>query len=115
MRLDLDFIRKLLLKIDEFKTFEPITNKDLIDNDTPINQVNAYLDLLIEEELISAKRTAYLDGNKLFQINYLTIKGQKFVDVIKTQSFWEKHKQTILSAGILSLQEIILTTIKVLT
>ena len=107
MRIEPDFIRKLLLKIDSWESFNPVTNKDLADNDTPINKVNIYLDFLMEEELINAKKTEYIGGTKLYQIRYLTLKGQKFVDIIKPPTIWEKHKETIISAGISSLSEII--------
>lgn len=112
MRLDLDFLRNLLLKIDSFDTFEPITNDDLIDNDTPINKINAYLDLLIEEDLINAERITYINGNKSYKIKYITLKGQTFTDTIKNPNFWQKHKEKIISAGIASLPKIIMEIVK---
>lgn len=112
MKLDLDYLRKLLLKIDSFDTFEPITNNDLTDNDNPINKVNAYLDLLIEEELINAECTNYINGSKNYKIKYITLKGQTFADTIKNPNFWQKYKEKIVSAGITSLPKIIMEIIK---
>lgn len=107
MRLDLDFIRSLLIKIDSFDTYNPITNYDLTDDDTPINKINTYLSLLVEEELISAEYETYVNGSQSYRIKYVTFKGQSFIDKIKNNCLWEKYKEKIISAGISSLSEII--------
>lgn len=112
IRLELDYLRKILLKIDSIDKFEPITNEELVDGDTPINKVNAYLDLLIEEELIKSDKIEYIDGSKSYSIKYITLKGQAFIDTIKNNNFWQKHKEKIIEAGISSLPKIIMKIIK---
>ena len=107
MRLDLDFIRNLLIKIDSFDTYNPITNYDLTDDDTPINKINTYLSLLVEEELISAKSETYIDGSQIYKIKYITLKGQTFIDTVKNNCFWKKYKEKIICMGISSLPKII--------
>lgn len=107
MRLDIDFVRNLLLKIDSFDTYNPITNYDLTDDDTPINKINAYLSLLVEEELISAECKTYIDGSQTYRIKYITLKGQNFIDTIKNNCSWGKYKEKIISAGISSLPKIV--------
>lgn len=107
MRLDLDFIRNLLIKIDSFDTYNPITNYDLTDDDTPINKINTYLSLLVEEELISAEYETYVNGSQSYRIKYVTFKGQIFINKIKNNCLWEKYKGKITSSEISSLSGII--------
>lgn len=107
MRLDLDFIRSLLIKIDSFDTYNPITNYDLTDDDTPINKINTYLSLLVEEELISAEYETYVNGNQSYRIKYVTLKGQHVIDKIKDEHLWGEYQEKIICMGISSLPKII--------
>lgn len=107
MRLDLDFIRNLLIKIDSFDTYNPITNYDLTDDDTPINKINTYLSLLVEEELIGAECETYVNGNQSYRIKHVTFKGQIFIDKIKDEHTWREYQEKIMRMGISSLPKII--------
>lgn len=108
MKLDLDFLRELLIKIEDWESYEKImTNKDLVDSDTPIAKVNYYLDLFIAEKLIEAKKTVYIDGTKNYEIERISFLGSNFLNPIKNKNFWQKHKEAIINTGISSLPHII--------
>lgn len=104
MRLDLNFLWNLLLKIDSFGTFEPITNYNLIDDDTPINKVNAYLDILGDEDLIEVVE---YESDATYKIKYITIKGQALIDKVKTQSAFQRYIENMADENIYSLNRII--------
>lgn len=104
MRLDLNFLRKLLLKIDNLDTFDPITTQDLTDNDTPINKVNAYLDILGNEDLIEVFED---ETEENYIVKYITLKGQALIDKIKNKNSFEMFLEHILDNEIYSLKGII--------
>lgn len=104
MRLDLNFLRKLLLKIDNLDTFDPITTQDLTDNDTPINKVNAYLDILGNEDLIEIFEN---ETEENYTVKYITLRGQALIDKIKNKNSFEMFLEHILDDGMYSLKSII--------
>jgi hypothetical protein len=111
MTLDLDFARELILKIDAWQPYEPQTNRDLTDSDTPIGKINAYLDLFVEEQLISAKKTTYIDGSISYQIKYLTFKGKQFALGVANPNLWGKYKEQIVKTGLSFFGDIVMRII----
>lgn len=107
MKLDLDFLRKMLLTIDAWESFKPMENADFINADTPINKIDAYLDLMCEEELICARSKIWINGSKTYKIKYLTLKGEKFVNAVKNPNLWKKQKNSIVEKGISFLGDVI--------
>ena len=100
MVINFDFARNLILKISSYEGFDALTDEDLLNENTPIAKVQAYLDLFIEEELISAKVKTWLDGSKTYEIRYVTPKGKHFSDSLKNPNFWQKYKKKITQKGI---------------
>ena len=100
MVINFDFARNLILKISSYEGFDALTDEDLLDENTPVAKVQAYLDLFIEEELISAKVKTWLDGSKAYEVRYVTLKGKRFSDSLKNPNFWQKYKKKIAQKGI---------------
>lgn len=91
MKRDMEFIRKLLLKIEkEESRFDYVA----IDSKTEY-----HLDLMIEENLIKAKKTHYMDNTINFDIIGITWAGHDFLDAARNDKVWGKAEETAESKG----------------
>lgn len=109
--LDLEFIREIILKIRSWSSYEPMSNYDLIDENTSISKVNFYLDLLMDEQLICANKATYINGQKNYRIMYLTFKGESLCNLISNEYFWKRCKKEILSKGLSFFGDIVMKII----
>lgn len=111
MRLDLDFLRNLLLKIDSFDTFGNISSEELVDDNTTISKINAYLDILTEEDLIETMVEISEDLSELEKeicyVKYITLKGQRLIDNIKNKTYFDNYIRNAINNHVYSLSRII--------
>lgn len=91
MKRDMEFIRELLLKVEEEELrFEYVATD---------SKTEHHLDLLIEVGLIKAEKTHYMDNTIIFDIIGMTWAGHDFLDAARDDKVWEKAEETAESKG----------------
>lgn len=100
MRRNWDIIREILIRLEE-KTDE---NYALQLSDFPKergSEISYHIELLIEASLICGEISETM-GCKVhdFIITRLTWKGHEFLDTIKSDTIWNKTKESFISKGL---------------
>ena len=95
----MDLIRKILLKIEQHETDNPIQNIEIEGYSRDIIAYHVYL--LKEAELIDAVISSGMGSTKVtnYAIINLTWKGHEFLDASRDETIWAKAKMKIKSMG----------------
>lgn len=91
MKRDMEFIRELLLKVEEEES-----RFDYVATDS---KTEHHLDLLIEVGWITAKKYHYIDNTITFDITGLTWDGHEFLNAARDDKVWEKAEEKAQSNG----------------
>lgn len=99
MKRDFDLIRKILLAIEEQYVDVALYNIKIDDYDKKV--VAYHCDLLYDAGLISNYKAQYANGTiHLFGVGSLTWEGHEFLDKIKSDTIWNKTKETVIHKGL---------------
>ncbi len=98
MKRDMDLIRQLLLKIEGSET------RYADDLDIPgysRQEIGYHLELLISATLINCDRVGWTFGGDFgAAVNGLTWEGHDFVEAIRSDSIWNRTKESIRDRGL---------------
>ena len=95
----MDLIRKILFKIEE--VVDNTVKYDLQIEGYTMEQTAYHCSLLKDSRLISAYEASYGDGAiDYFVVGRLTSEGHELLDSIKSDTVWNKTKETIKSKGL---------------
>ena len=99
MKLDMDLVRELLLKIEELK---PYRENLTIDTDNLIEA--EHLELLVESGLCKGNIKHFTNGFPSGYINRLTWEGHQFLETIRDDETWKNTKTTLSKVGSFTLE-----------
>ena len=101
MKRDLDFLRELLLEIENYcevgKLLKKKHSRDDADNKATI-KTTGHLKLLIDEEFIEVI-DATDQNNVIFFIRRLTSKGHDYLDSVRDPKIWRDTKVSLKKVG----------------
>ena len=101
MERDMVLIRKILFAIEEKYTDRALSYHDLGLNDYTPEVVAYHCSLLHDAQLVSSYVSRYADDRLYaFYVGRLTWEGHELLDKIKSDTVWNKTKETIKSKGI---------------
>ncbi|MFU1636480.1 DUF2513 domain-containing protein [Aeromonas veronii] len=103
MKRDWDMVRLILTKLEELpNTDSYLTLGDFASTDPERAYVISYhVSLLMSAGLVNGQMSATLGrGPKNFSASRLTWEGHEFLDAIRSESVWNKTKETFASRGI---------------
>lgn len=95
MKRDMDLIREILLKIEETENKRPII--DLCVENYSDEEVSYHCKLLYEAGFVCDYKNT-IDGS--FGVGQMTWNGQEFLDTVKSDTIWNKTKETITKKGL---------------
>jgi len=95
MKRDIDLIRKIAFAIEAIKPSEILEQMDGIEEDI----FCAHLQLMIDAGLIGGKASHNADGSMYGWANRLTWAGHDFLDAARSDTLWNKAKQSIIAPG----------------
>lgn len=99
MKRDLDFIRTILLKVEEVGN-PGLTGHQIesLFQGNSIEEISYHLELLRESRLINGERV--INSSNIHWIIYgLTWDGHEFLDAARNNSIWEKAKDIFVHSG----------------
>ena len=101
MKLDLDLMRRILLRIEEKSEVPPRVLRvddflDLCDNEYVIS---LHIDLLVDGGYIEVMDVSYDGDLKNFAIARLTLKGYTYLDAVRNAKVWKDVKDRIAPFG----------------
>lgn len=92
MKRDLDFIRAILLKIEDSDT--DVYPNSLVDDAHSIVDVNHHLKLLLDVNYIEAMDATTLAG-ECYIVRRITMSGYDYLDNIRSDTIWRKVKDKL--------------------
>jgi len=103
MRRDFDLIRKLLFFFEEKPDMSPVLWTDPPDVDGySTDEVKYHLMLLYQADLVDGEPIRSTTSDRIIDMGAvfsLTWEGHEFLEKIRSDTVWEKVKQTTLSIG----------------
>ena len=101
MKLDLDLMRKILLRIEEKPEVPPRTLciEDFLDLCDNPYVLSLHISLLNDGGFIEVMNETYVGDLKDFAIVRLTLKGYSYLDAVRNAKVWKSVKDRISSFG----------------
>lgn len=97
MKRDMDYIRELLLEIEEAPA-EELWSREAANPTPDLPRLSQHLKLLQDAGLIDAEEhTVYLGGGELWYGVRLTWAGHEFLDTIRSETVWTETKRRVTS------------------
>jgi Hypothetical protein (DUF2513) len=100
MKLNLDLVRAILLRIEEAPPNQDVGSLHLEGYDE--DEVLAHIDLLAEQDLINANIVQAGSGDKRIYAAYvknLTWEGHQFLDNARNEEVWNRTKKIVKERG----------------
>ena len=95
MEIDVELMREIMLEIEDKISWDGLRSQIKIDGHSE-EEINYYLQILLDEGLIKAECIPYIGGGKCFLIKHITLLGNEFIANTKDPSKWDKVKNGIM-------------------
>jgi hypothetical protein len=97
MKRDLDLVRQLMLQIESLPAAPPVQYR-MSEIEDPV--LLAHLEMLIEAGLVTGRisRSQGARGD-VISVSGLTWQGHEWVEMVRSQSFWNEVKSAVLDGG----------------
>ncbi len=92
MKRDLDFIREILLKIED--SDDMVYPEALVSDKHPLSDVTHHLKLLADADYIEVLDVTTLSG-EYFIVQRITMAGYDYIDNIRSDKIWNKVKDKL--------------------
>lgn len=94
MKRDMDLVRSILMKVAD--SDRPVTIEELADEEHDRQLVGYHISIMNDAGLIKASlRSADNDPYYFCSVSSLTWEGNDFLDIVRSDTVWEKTKSTI--------------------
>ncbi|MFR7638463.1 MAG: DUF2513 domain-containing protein [Allobaculum sp.] len=109
MKLDLDLIREIMLKLEAKENYGEVLNREVQIPNHSTEEVAYHCDLLHQRNLVSSYSVKYADNQiYYFKVGDLTWEGHEYLETVREKTRWDKIKKMITEKG----QPLLLDTVK---